>query len=72
MRYPEHETWLYAVFASKAAIKGGVVRRAVRDVERLMGRRAFEAEVRRRGFHMVENAGQFIVFCNDEPVHVVC
>lgn len=71
-RYLEHEVWLYAVFASKSAIQGGIVRRAVRDVERLVGRIAFEEEVRRRGYHMVENAGQFVIFCNNERVRVIC
>ena len=51
---------------------GGVVRRAARDVERVMGRAAFRAELERRGFHAVENAGQFVIFCNNEPVRVVC
>jgi hypothetical protein len=32
---------------------------------------AFLHEVRRRGFRVVENAGQFVVFCNrDPPVYV--
>lgn len=66
------DQWLYSIFASKSAIGGGVVRRAVRDVERLVGLAAFETELRRRGFHAVENAGQFVIFCNDAPVRVVC
>lgn len=66
---PDH--WMRQLFSAKSAIDGGVIRRQVRDVERILGRNAFEAEVRRRGFHMVENAGQYIVFCNREPVHVV-
>jgi len=48
-----------------------VVRRKVRDMERMVGREAFLAEIRRRGFTAVENAGQVIVFCNAEPVRLV-
>lgn len=55
-------------FASRAALQGAVIRRKVRDVERYVGRDAFIAEMRRRGFGLVENAGQFVVFCNHEPL----
>lgn len=64
------QDWLRQMFASKAAIEGGVVRRAVRDVERLFGRDAFLATMRKRGYRVVENAGHFVVFCNDEPFHL--
>jgi hypothetical protein len=60
--------WLRHLFASQAALDGGVVRRQVRDVEHYFGRRAFLDEMARRGFPVVENAGQFVVFCNNEPI----
>jgi len=56
------------MFASKAAIRGQVIRRKVRDIEKFVGRRAFERELKRRGFQAVENAGQVIIFCNREPI----
>ena len=65
------EIWLRQLFSAKAAIDGGVIRRQVRDVERILGRSLFEAEVRRRGFHLVENAEQYVIFCNAEPVRIV-
>lgn len=71
-RHMQAETWLFSLFASKAAIQGGVVRRAVHDVERLVGRDRLIAEVRRRGFHMVENSGQFVIFCNNDTVRRLC
>ena len=37
-------------------------------VDRIVGRAAFEAELRRRGFSAVENAGQIVIFCNREPL----
>lgn len=64
------QDWLRQMFASKAAIEGGVVRRAVRDVERLVGREAFLGIMRKRGYRVVEKAGHFVVFCNDEPFHL--
>jgi hypothetical protein len=37
-------------------------------VDRFVGREAFLAEMRRRGFSVVENAGQLVIFCNREPI----
>ncbi|WP_102224514.1 N-(5'-phosphoribosyl)anthranilate isomerase [Acidimangrovimonas sediminis] len=64
--------WLRQIFTAKEAAEGGIVRRKVRDVDRIIGRSTFEAELRRRGFHAVENAGQFVIFCNQSPVRVLC
>jgi hypothetical protein len=66
------QAWLDDVFAAKAVGKGGIVRRAVRDVEREMGREIFVGEVRRRGYHLVECGGQFIVICNTGQMQVIC
>ena len=58
------------MFSARAAREGGIVRRSVRDVERIVGRHRFEQELARRGFHAVENSGQYVVFCNNAPVHI--
>lgn len=65
------DQWFDHLFTAKSARAGGVVRRKVRDMERMVGREAFLAEIRHRGFTAVENAGQVIVFCNAEPVRLV-
>lgn len=65
------DLWLRQTFSARQARDGGVVRRSVRDVERIVGRAAFEAELRRRGFRAVENAGQYVIFCNRAPVRLV-
>ena len=65
------EAWLLHLSSSQAAREGSVIRRQVRDVERYVGRTAFLDEMLRRGFPVVENAGQFIVFCNREPIRRV-
>ncbi|HGG04604.1 MAG TPA: N-(5'-phosphoribosyl)anthranilate isomerase [Aliiroseovarius sp.] len=70
-RLPDHLTpdlWLAQVFNSGEARKGGVVKRQIRDVERLAGRKAFLREVNRRGFQAVENGRHFVVFCNSHPI----
>ena len=66
---PEH--WMLQIFSAKTARQGGVVRRKVRDVERIVGREEFEAELRRRGYLAVENAGQYVIFCNRQPLYII-
>lgn len=64
------QEWMRQMFASKTALDGGVFRRRVVDVERLVGRDIFFDQMRRRGFRIVENAGHFVVFCNSDAVHL--
>ena len=66
------DVWMLQLFTAKAVREGGIVRRQVRDVERIVGRHNFEHELRRRGYHAVENAGQYVIFCNAEPVRILC
>lgn len=70
-RLPDHltpERWIAQVFTSTEAMHGGVVKRQIRDVERLAGRQAFLAEVERRGFQAVENGRHLVIFCNALPI----
>ena len=62
------DEWLIDLFSSRAAATGGVVRRKKRDIERYVGLEEFKQELNRRGFHAVENAGQMVIFCNQEPI----
>lgn len=59
------------LFASRLARDGAVIRRQVRDVERYIGREVFVAEMQRRGYRVLENAGQFLIICNQEPIRRV-
>ena len=69
--YMSPDVWISHLFASQAAREGAVIRRKIRDVERFVGREPFLDELKRRGFPVVENAGQFVIFCNCEPVRRV-
>jgi hypothetical protein len=69
--YLDAEHWIRHVFSSQAAASGGVVRRKIRDIDRYVGREAFLSEMQRRGYGVVENAGQFVIFCNREPIKQV-
>jgi hypothetical protein len=72
MTYPRRASWADSVFAAKAVAKGGVIRRAIRDVDQDIGRAAFELEVRRRGYHLIECDNQYIVICNAGRINVIC
>ena len=71
---PEHltpEIWLEQLLSSGEARSGGAVKRQIRDVESLVGRDAFLAEVERRGFQVVQNNRHFVIFCNMMPIRRV-
>lgn len=63
------EAWVMALFHSKSAIEGRVIRRNLVDVERFASRALLLKEINRRGYRAVENAGQIVIFCNQEPIH---
>lgn len=65
------EAWFARIFASKAAQRGGVVRRSVRDVEFVMGRVNFEQALRRRGCRAIRNRDQYVIFNNRDPLHLI-
>ncbi|MBY4892415.1 N-(5'-phosphoribosyl)anthranilate isomerase [Rhodobacteraceae bacterium N5(2021)] len=67
----EADRWLAHLFSAKSAIRGTVVRRKARDVERIVGWPRFRHELRRRGYRAVRNGSQVIVFCNAEPIHPI-
>ena len=64
------ESYLRDIFAAQSARTGGVIRRKVRDVERMAGREMFLGHCRARGFRVIENNGHFIMLCNRAPVVV--
>lgn len=64
--------WAESVFSAKAVDRGGIVRRSVASIEREIGREAFEAEVKRRRFHLIEIGGQYVVLCNMGHMRIVC
>ncbi len=65
------ENWMRALFSSRDVRRGGVFKRQVRDVERIVGRDVFLSEVERRGFQALENGQHFIVCCNAQPIRRV-
>jgi hypothetical protein len=63
--------WLDRVFHCRATTTGGVIRRQVMDVEREVGRRAFEDEVRKRNFRLLRTRHHFIIVCDTGPINII-
>ena len=63
--------WGDQIFDSQTARRGGIVRRAVPDVEREIGRDRLELEVRRRGFRLLEVGNHFVILCRPGSVRVI-
>ncbi|MGR3540964.1 MAG: hypothetical protein ACU0BS_06000 [Hasllibacter sp.] len=62
------DRWLFGIFSSKAAREGGVIRRSLRDVERIYGLEAFRREIERRGFTAITDGRQIVIFCHAERI----
>ena len=63
--------WLEQIFSAKAAAHGGVIRRKASWVAQEVGRARFEAEVRRRGYHLIETGADLVVICHSGPVRLL-
>jgi hypothetical protein len=72
LRQTTPEGWVAEVFGAKSVARGGVIRRDLRWIDREIGRERFIAEVRARGFHLIETGGQWIVICNTGFLRVIC
>ncbi|MHA7850449.1 N-(5'-phosphoribosyl)anthranilate isomerase [Roseovarius sp.] len=70
-RHTNPDIWIEQMFSAQAARKGGVVRRSLTWVDREVGRDRFMQEVRRRGFHLIETADQFLVVCHNGPIRIL-
>ncbi len=69
---PTAQQWVQQIFQAQAVQNGGIVRRKIANVVRYASIHALEAEVRRRGFHMVISGDQFVIICNAEDFQVIC
>ncbi len=64
--------WIERIFDAKMASENGVVRRSVASVEQFASPEKLEAEVRRRGFHMVLAGEQYVIICNSGRYETIC
>jgi len=68
LRAARPDPWIDQIFAARAAVTGGVIRRNVDWVAREIGEERFFLEVRRRGFHLIRAGNQYLILCAPEPV----
>ena len=59
------------IFNSIQAQKGGIVRRDVYSVRRFASIADLETAVRIRGFHLIRNDNQFVIFCNRADLQII-
>jgi hypothetical protein len=71
IRQTTPEGWIAEVFGAKSVARGGVIRRDRRWIDREIGWDRFMAEVRMRGFHLIETGAQWIVICNTGFLRVI-
>ena len=64
--------WIEQIFEADAASNGGVVRRAIADVEHYASRQMLLDAVRRRNFHLIETGDQFVIICNAGVIQLHC
>lgn len=69
---PTGIVWVRQIFTADQVAAGGIVRRRVRDVQRLSSRALLEREVKRRGFHLPRTGNQYVVICNQGDFRVFC
>jgi len=68
---PNPDPWIDQLFSTKSARRGAVVRRSMNWVEREVGHARFQEEVRRRGYHLIRTANQYIVICHNGPIDIL-
>jgi hypothetical protein len=66
------DAWIKQIFQAKAAKTGGIVRRQITSVAQFASSAALEAEVKARGFHMVETGAQYVIFCHTGNFRMIC
>jgi len=68
---PNPEPWISQLFSAQSAKRGAVVRRSVAWVEREVGHDRFQIEVKRRGFHLIRTANQYLVICHNGSIDIL-
>lgn len=65
-------SWIEQVFGAEQVRKGGIARRNIQDVERLVGLDVLIEEAKSRGFHLVETGDQVVILCHEGALNIHC
>ncbi len=68
---PRGQPWIDQIFEAQAA-NGGVVRRSVADVEQFASLAMLKLAVKERDFHLIRTADQYVIFCHNGDLTVIC
>ncbi|MGR9273185.1 hypothetical protein ACU8KI_01005 [Rhizobium leguminosarum] len=66
------QPWIEQIFQAEAARNGNLIRRKIASVHQFASEALLEAEVKRRGFHMIVSGDQYVILCNPGQFQVVC
>lgn len=64
--------WILQVFDAQQVGKGGIVRRSKKDVKKYASFPELLAEVRHRGYHLIETGDQYVIFCHTGSLQIHC
>ncbi len=65
--------WIKRIFSASAAQHGGIVYRGVDQVRRWASLRELKAEVRARGFHLLQVGDLYVIVCQSPAnIKVIC
>lgn len=64
--------WLNQIFDAMAVQNGDIVRRKTSDVHKHASHEELVAEVKSRGFHLVETGNQYLIICNPGALQLHC
>jgi hypothetical protein len=63
--------WIEQIFESQQAKKGGIVRRKWNSVRRFASQAELVAAVKDKGFHIILNGDQYVIFCNKADIRII-
>ena len=64
--------WVRQIFDAQQVDRGGIVRRSKADVEKFASFAEILAEVKRRGYHLIETGDQYVIFCHEGSLQIHC
>ena len=69
---PRARDRLREILTTRQAREGGILTRPAADIDRVVGRAAFLAEMRRLGFPVVRSGSSYVVFCAGGELERLC
>ena len=65
-------TWIDQMLQAEIVKREGIVRRNIGDVSKYASHQELLAEVRNRGYHLIQTGDQYVVICNPGAIQLWC